>query len=71
MATLYASAGVVRYWVVDRAGVWVHADPDTAAGLYRRRTLLGPDDRVDLDLTGTTIPVADLLVDAWPRGHEL
>lgn len=60
--TIYASAGVTQYWVinVDHARVIVHREP--TPGSYRSRQELGPDGVLDASFVGIgQIPVADVL----------
>lgn len=63
---IYAESEVPLYLVINLEDKTIerHEDPAPAEGVYRRRTVLKPDDTLRLDLPGTgpiEIPVASLL----------
>ncbi len=63
---LYASAGVVRYWIVNlRAGlIETFSNPDAVANIYRQSSKLGPGEDISLPLFDNTInmAVSDLIM---------
>jgi Uma2 family endonuclease len=63
-ASLYASAGVPEYWIVNLAEsvIEVHRDPDSTAGVYRSKTVAAAGATlVASSVPGIAIDVASLL----------